>query len=233
MGNIQNIAHTDIKVILFDADGVIQKSTRDFIPTLEEIASASKKESNLFTKLYRAVGGKPSTAQHFMKDIFTAEQPCMISSKDFPSEIQKVLDKWQIDIPLDEVLQLWGKITTYDEIITVIKTLQKKGYTCGLATNQQSYRANIMRKDLDYDSLFDHHFYSCEMGVKKPGTKYFDHIVSNLKIPASQLLFIDDKENNVDAAKQVGLQAFSFNATLSKEPVKILLKQLQHHNISI
>jgi len=40
-----------IKVILFDADGVIQRSTSDFIPTLKEIAEASKREENLFTKL--------------------------------------------------------------------------------------------------------------------------------------------------------------------------------------
>ena len=232
MGNIQNIAHADIGVILFDADGVIQRSTRDFIPTLQEIATASKKESNLFTKLYRAIGGKPSTAQHFMKDIFTAEQPCLVSSKDFPNEIQKVLDNWQIDIPLNEVMHLWGKITTYDEIITVIKALRKKGYTCGLATNQQSYRANIMRKDLSYDSLFDHHFYSCEMGIKKPDTKYFEHIVSKLEIPASQLLFIDDKEANVESAKQVGLNAFSFNATHSQDRVATLTAKLQQYGIS-
>jgi len=232
---------SDIKVILFDADGVIQKSTKDFISTLEIFAEASKKRTNHFTKLYKVVGVKTPTAKSFIKDIFAAEQPCMVSDKDFSSAIKEVLNNWQIDIPLAEVLALWANITVFDDVIEVVKNLKTKGYRCCLATNQQSYRANIMRNVLDYDALFDYHFYSCEMGIKKPDCKYFEYIVSTLEVPASQLLFIDDKESNVNAAKQVGLQAFSFDASQhasqqasqQQEPSSKLLEQLQLYNISI
>ena len=222
---------TDIKVILFDADGVIQKSARAFVPSLKSIAAASQKKTTLFTRLYAAVGAKPSTAKQIMNDIFTAEQPCMVSSKDFPSAIEKVLSKWEIDVPLAEVLAIWKHITPYPEVLELIKTLQAKGYSCGLATNQQSYRGKIMQNELGYDDLFDHNFYSYEMGVKKPDTKYFEHIVSKLKIPVSQLLFIDDKDTNVAAAKQVGLEAFVFDATKATNPSLKLSEQLNQNNI--
>lgn len=224
---------SNIKVILFDADGVIQRSTRDFFPTLTEVVEASKRKTNLFTRLYKAVGANTPAAQHFIKDVIAAEQPCMVSSLDFPNELQKVLDNWQINIPLNEIMQLWGKITIYEEISDTITALQAKGYACGLATNQQSYRTNVMRKDLDYDSLFDHSFYSCEMGVKKPDTKYFEYIISTLNIPAPQLLFIDDKESNISAAKQVGLQAFSFDAAKTSLPAKTLLEKLSDYDLKI
>ena len=221
----------DIKVILFDADGVIQKSARAFVPSLESIAAASQKQTTLFTRLYTAVGAKPSTAQQFMDDIFTAEKPCMVSSKDFLSVIEKVLSDWEIDIPLDEVLAIWKNIMPYPDVLELIKTLQVKGYSCGLATNQQSYRGKVMQKDLGYDDLFDHNFYSYAMGVMKPNPEYFEYIVSKLGIRASQLLFIDDKDANIKAAKQVGLEAFVFDATKVTNPSLKLSEQLSQYNI--
>ena len=223
----------NIKVILFDADGVIQKSARAFIPSLESIVAASNKQTTLFTKLYAAVGANASTAQQFINDIIAAEQPCMVSSKDFPSAIAQVLSNWEIDVPLTEVLTIWDNITPYPEVLELIKTLQVKGYSCGLATNQQSYRASVMQKELGYDDLFDNNFYSCEMGVKKPNSEYFEYIISKLEIPASQLLFIDDKDANVETAKQVGLEAFVFNATKADQPSLQLTEQLNQYNILI
>jgi len=90
-----------------------------------------------------------------------------------------------------------------------------------------------MQQDLNYDSLFDVSFYSCELGVKKPDTTYFEKIVERLELPSSKLLFIDDKDTNVKAAQQVGLQAFCFSANTIDNPANVLLDELNNFNCKL
>jgi putative hydrolase of the HAD superfamily len=58
--------------------------------------------------------------------------------------------------------------------------------------------------------VFDHQFYSCELGVSKPDPKYFAEILDRLSVSPEQVLFIDDIEANVKAAEGVGIHAKTF-----------------------
>ena len=51
---------------------------------------------------------------------------------------------------------------------------------------------------------------SCLEGTAKPGRKIYDLALARLGIPAGQTLFIDDKPENIDGAKQAGLQTILF-----------------------
>jgi glucose-1-phosphatase len=57
-----------------------------------------------------------------------------------------------------------------------------------------------------YD-LFDHRFLSHELGLVKPDREIYDHVVAALEVPASQILFLDDNQINVDGARAAGLRA--------------------------
>jgi len=50
-------------------------------------------------------------------------------------------------------------------------------------------------------------FASYEMGLRKPEPAAFDHIVREIGVPASRILFFDDTLANVEAAAACGLQA--------------------------
>lgn len=64
-----------------------------------------------------------------------------------------------------------------------------------------------MLNELGYTEEFDYVFCSCRLGHAKPSTKYFEKVLEILDLPAASALFIDDHEENVEAAKKVGLQA--------------------------
>lgn len=93
------------------------------------------------------------------------------------------------------------------EALLVVEALRLGGTSVALATNQQAYRADFMSSELGYTNIFDHLFYSCELGLAKPGPEYFQAILQTLNQPAERVLFIDDHETNVAAARAVGLHA--------------------------
>lgn len=57
------------------------------------------------------------------------------------------------------------------------------------------------------ESLFDRHYVSYQLGLMKPDREIFDHVVSDLALPAERILFIDDNQINVDGARAAGLRA--------------------------
>jgi putative hydrolase of the HAD superfamily len=56
--------------------------------------------------------------------------------------------------------------------------------------------------------MLDDYYLSHEMGMLKPDHEAFEYVISELGTPAERIVFFDDQEVNVAAAKQVGLDAF-------------------------
>ena len=57
------------------------------------------------------------------------------------------------------------------------------------------------------EDFFDQIFLSYAMGVEKPAPEIFRRVVEMLRVPASEVLFLDDSEANCEAARQCGLRA--------------------------
>jgi putative hydrolase of the HAD superfamily len=88
-----------------------------------------------------------------------------------------------------------------------------------------------MAQSLGYDDLFERSFYSCELGFVKPDTRYFDAIVDALPFAPHEMLFIDDRETNVAAARTVGLRAAEFVHTRNSQAVQALIRLLRRFSI--
>jgi len=61
--------------------------------------------------------------------------------------------------------------------------------------------------EMQLKEAFHHHFASHLMGKVKPDVEAFEEIINSLAVPADQIMFFDDNQLNVDAAKQTGIQA--------------------------
>lgn len=63
---------------------------------------------------------------------------------------------------------------------------------------------------VDHDevrALFDRSYLSFELGLAKPDTDIFEHVVADLDVLAERILFLDDNQVNVDGARSVGIRA--------------------------
>jgi len=75
-----------------------------------------------------------------------------------------------------------------------------------LSNTNVLHAARHASEEAVYD-LFDHRFLSHEIGLVKPDRAIFDHVLAELGVAPSRVLFLDDNLPNVDGARAAGLQA--------------------------
>ena len=196
MSHSNRARHQKISTILFDADGVMQYPAADY--------------ELVFRTL---LGSRAHEAEQFFTEMFLIERASLDGKGDFQKDLIGLLSRWDLLQSADQVFTLSTQIKPSAAILSTISALRSNGVLCCLASNQQSYRARFMSKGLGYSSCFDKEFYSCDLGFIKPDPRYFESILADLGKPASTMLFIDDQEANVVAARSVGLHGAVFSAS--------------------
>lgn len=177
-----------IKVILFDADGVLM--------------NGKKFADHLLNDLHLT----PEMTTPFFKGPF---KECLIRKADLKEAISPYLPQWGWDKSVDEFLIYWfGSEHHVDEpLIAYIRNLREKGIKCYVATNQEKYRVRYIQDYMKLKPEFDGFFASNEIEACKPDETFFNHIISRLAINPGEALFWDDAEGNVAAAKRLGMNA--------------------------
>jgi putative hydrolase of the HAD superfamily len=193
------------RIVLFDADGVVQLPASTWRPAL------------------KALCPEPNRCNEFLADIFAAEAPCLTGSLDFEISLSEVLGRWGADASPADAISIWTQIEPREDILGIVASVKSAGVPVALATNQQAYRAEFMAKQLKYASLFDHLFFSCELGYSKPNADYFSTALALVGFEPSEALFIDDHEANVVAARSCGLNGEVFHASEGEGRLRELL----------
>jgi putative hydrolase of the HAD superfamily len=57
---------------------------------------------------------------------------------------------------------------------------------------------------------FSHHTFSHRLGIAKPDAEIYRHAVEGLGVPAGEILFVDDREENIAAARAAGMEAVQY-----------------------
>lgn len=121
--------------------------------------------------------------------------------------IRRLAHNAGLDDRVRDVLSVWWTFDLIHPALDIVTRLRDQGIASYLASNQDSYRAACMHERTVYGQALDGAYYSCDLGVAKPSTAFFNHIASDLNIPHHELLFIDDQPANVAGARAAGLNA--------------------------
>jgi putative hydrolase of the HAD superfamily len=197
-----------ISAVLFDADGVIQRSTIDWWSRLTSFVPAGDGEA-------------------FVADLMAAEKPSLVGKGDFREAVAEVLRRWDSPVTVEDALEPWTWFAAEPAVVELIRKLRADGIGCHLATNQQAYRRAIMQDERGYGEWFDQTFYSCDLGLAKPDPAYFRAILEAISQPADAVLFIDDNESNVAGARSVGLHAEVYDLSSGTDALIGLLRQYE------
>jgi putative hydrolase of the HAD superfamily len=110
---------------------------------------------------------------------------------------------------LDEFVQLWFEAEQEVDarLLAAIAQARAHDIRCYLATNQERYRVEYMREQMGFDTHFDGIYSPAQLGIKKPEAAFFEAITADLGVPAGRVMFWDDSQANVDAARAHGWQA--------------------------
>jgi putative hydrolase of the HAD superfamily len=181
-----------IKTIIFDSDGVITTS-------------------KLFSEdLEKEHGIKAEKLIPFFKSIF---QKCLTDEADLKEELKNYIEDWGWKGTIDELTDFWFNSghEIDDQVMTKIKELQDKGIKCYVATNQEKYRTEYMRKEMGFADIFEEVWSSADVGLMKPNEDFFENIFEKInkveKTKKDEVLFFDDDIDNVQGAKNFGIDS--------------------------
>lgn len=192
------------RAIIFDFGGVIYQHPKAVIPEViagvynVSLEQATAEYSNYKNDYYT---GKISTDKFvaILSDVFRSEKSA--------EEIKKLWLKYYADLAKSN-----------PGVLKIVKNLRKKCKVYLLSnTTEMSHLHNSKTGIYDY---FDNVFMSFQMGVKKPNPDIYQKVILSIGFEPRECIFIDDDEENLEVAKQIGIMPINFNV-LTDPPSKL------------
>ena len=111
--------------------------------------------------------------------------------------------------------------------VALVNSLRSEGHQVYLFSNTSLPHARLLRRT-GWDRLFDAILTSCELRACKPSAAAFRRALERIKAVPSEVVFVDDKEENVQGAKEFGIhRALRFTSVGAlKRDVAALLSSL-------
>ena len=189
----------EIKNIIFDFGGVIL----DIDPQLTIDEFVNLGFSN-FEKLM---------TPEFIDEIIGKFELGILTPELFRAKLKKFLG---IDITDQQLDDAWNSLL-YDipaERIEIIEQV-KKNYQIILLSNSNEIHYDLYVRDLqlrfgyrEFDELFHKAYFSFDLHLLKPNPDVYEFVINQHGFVPEQTLFIDDKEENIEAAKKLGLKTY-------------------------
>lgn len=126
-----------------------------------------------------------------------------LNDSDYLIEARKLIEKDSIIMNTTEsLIEKLYKVKDRD----IFKKIKEKhpNIKIIIATNHLSFVRNFIGESFDVDYL-DDLIISAEIHKIKPNVDFYKYLLDKYKINSKELLFIDDNEENVDSAKNIGI----------------------------
>jgi len=187
---VSAIETKDLPIVVFDFGGVIaQANTTKMADFLMNSFKINKDElSNAFRDMQNQGGSE----EQFWKQFALTKN--IVLPKDWINQFGVVIQESITEIP---------------GTLNLVKELKRQGYQTAILSDMTEYQAEIIRKN-GYFNLFNPVVLSHENRVKKPNPEAFQILLKKLNKPDSSVIFIDDRIENVEAAKTQGIDAIHF-----------------------
>ena len=89
--------------------------------------------------------------------------------------------------------------------------MRSKGYRLYVLSNYCDYALKQTRKDLTFLKNMDGIIFSCEVQQLKPEKDIYETLLGRYGLKAEESVFLDDRAENCEAARQLGIHAIQFH----------------------
>jgi epoxide hydrolase-like predicted phosphatase len=132
----------------------------------------------------------------------------------------KIHWEWALDelgIPqaerADFIKEFWAGDRMDYELLDFIQSLRPAICTGLLSNAWLNTRSNVTRRWGALEPYFDVTIFSAELGMRKPAPEFFHWLLERLDVQPGEAIFVDDYGKNIEAARELGLQAVKFCST--------------------
>ena len=152
-----------------------------------------------------------------------------MTAQQFRDELKRFLKPGVTDA---EINHAWNSILINYPVqkIDLLRQLKSRYPTFALSNINEIHVASIDQVAREkfsahsFGEFFHTAYYSNEVGLRKPDREIYEYVLAKENLNAAETFFVDDKLENVETARQLGLQAYQLT-----HPDKLteLLTQLQ------
>ena len=187
-----------IKGIIFDIGGVLIDYHNSWY-----IRYISKK-----------LGKKPDAVENAMYTPWVAFESGKITKADFEARMAKALGAEPKDIRWFEFFKEMAN--TNEDAVGLVKDLHGRGYVTAVLSNIDKARWSYVAR-MHWIALMDYRFASCYIGLRKPQKAAYLYAARKMDIAVDEILFIDDKPENVAGARESGMHGILFRSVRKLE----------------
>ena len=162
--------------------------------------------ANKIAKLFD-VDAKEIYDTFFDSDITRPFERGAISAAEFHAKASKLLG---FDLPYNDFVKIWNDIFWEDERMCELARELKKKYKLILLSNISILHFEHINKKFDIIQVFDELVLSYKVGAIKPERKIFDEVVKRAGGDRARLFYIDDREDLIKAAIELGIDSVKF-----------------------
>ena len=110
---------------------------------------------------------------------------------------------------VEEVIWNWPSyIDIYTEVFPVLSELKKKGHRIFVLSNTSKVFYDLLEEQLSpLKELLDGFVLSCDIKAIKPDLVMFKEILYKYQLDPTNCVFLDDIEDNTNAAQKLGIKA--------------------------
>lgn len=144
--------------------------------------------------------------------------------------VNLIQERMNTHISFEEFKRLYevelSTVKYYKDVVSYAHSLKDK---CKIAILSNLMPFDKKRINDQYDlSKFDYVYLSFEVGTRKPNKDIYQYVLNDLNVLPENILFIDDDENNILTAKELGwntCKAFGYELDVIKGKVEEFLKR--------
>jgi len=135
-----------------------------------------------------------------------------ISTSEFHAYLRETAD---LGLDLPDFCETWSSVFLPGLLVSedLLLALKRK-YPLILVSNTNELHIDFVRTNYRVLDYFDHHVLSYEVGSLKPDRKIFEYAIAVSGHEPEALFFTDDREENIVAARQLGMHAHQFKTEL-------------------
>ena len=188
-----------IKALIFDLGNVVFNVDMDLIPIhwAENSGIPLEKIKNYFEK--------DKNFDKFERGDLTEEEFREITNKNFGMNLnEKDFDEGLTALYLDET----------DDINFLLKELKKNYRIIALSNTNIIHKRVWREKYKDTMDQFEKIFSSHEINTRKPESEPYLIALDYLKMKPEEVIFLDDKEENIEPAKTLGMKTITVKSPI-------------------
>jgi epoxide hydrolase-like predicted phosphatase len=115
-------------------------------------------------------------------------------------------------VPIDRFKDIWSSMLAgaVEGTAEIVNKLVEKDYTLSLLSNTDPWHFQYCEKNIAALQKFERKFLSYDLRMRKPDAEIFLTVAEKLAAKPEQCLFIDDLEENIEAAKSLNFHTVLF-----------------------